>query len=162
MQVGFGAGLAAIAFALQPNWVVDWVAAMSSINAYHPYVLRPGGVVLLLAALRWRRPEARVLLTTALIPGTPAVYDALVPFVAVVTLGPSTLREAMILAIVSFGVLPFLVTGATYHEWAERTANANLVFVLLPLLVAVLRRSNRPVADLGGHGNLGEHDARAA
>jgi hypothetical protein len=106
------------------------------------YALRPGGFILLLAALRWRRPEARVLLAAALIPGTPAPDDALVPFVAVVALGQSSLREVLILTIVSFGVLPFLVTG-THQEYIEHAANATLAFILLPLLVTVLKRPNR-------------------
>ena len=160
-QIGAGIGLVAIAFALQPRWVGDWIAAVSGMTEPDSYALRPGGFVLLLAALRWRRQEARVLLAASLIPGTPAPYDALVPFVAVVALGPSSLREVLILTIVSFGVLPFLVTG-THQEYIERAANATLVFVLLPLLVTVLKRPNRtaspftrPTAGTGGGSGKG-------
>jgi choline dehydrogenase-like flavoprotein len=57
--------LVVLAFVLRPAWVGDWLAAIRGQPHFRPYVLRPGGFLLLLALLRWRRPEARWLATLA-------------------------------------------------------------------------------------------------
>jgi hypothetical protein len=63
--------LLAVSFAMQPGWVVEWrdaVRETSMAGGRVPYtapVLLPGGLLTLLAALRWRRPEARLIATLA-------------------------------------------------------------------------------------------------
>lgn len=46
---------------LLPHWPVDWLDALRGAPHYAPPVQRPGGFLLLLAFLRWRQPEARML-----------------------------------------------------------------------------------------------------
>jgi hypothetical protein len=42
-----------------------------------PILLRPGGVLLLLALIRWRLPEARLLAALACVPQTVGLYETL-------------------------------------------------------------------------------------
>ena len=64
------AALTAIAFLVQPTWLVDWKAAVDTNTHLRPWVAVPGGVLLLLALLRWRRWEAQLLVAFAIIPQT--------------------------------------------------------------------------------------------
>lgn len=78
-----GLALAAVAFALEPAWPAHWLAALRTNPVawqLAPPIARPGGAVLLLAALRWRRPEARLLLALACVPTTLVFYDQLALF----------------------------------------------------------------------------------
>ena len=59
--VAVGAALGAISLVLQPDWLVEWRHAVSVHWSIRPLVVRPLAWPLLLAALRWRRPEARLL-----------------------------------------------------------------------------------------------------
>ena len=80
-----GAGLfLGLSFVVLPSWPWDWWLALPLDNTgLMPPVLRPFGVVLLLAALRWRTPEGRLILAIAFIPQTTLPYElvalALVP-----------------------------------------------------------------------------------
>jgi hypothetical protein len=68
----------AIAFAVQPTWIHDWRASMAvagvrvgaaqSASLYNAPAALTGGVLVLLALLRWRRPEARLLVVLACVP----------------------------------------------------------------------------------------------
>jgi hypothetical protein len=79
-----GVLLSGVAFALQPTWPLDWWHALRSTDVvgghgldYLPPLRRPGGLLLLLALLRWRCPEARLLMALALVPQTPLLYETL-------------------------------------------------------------------------------------
>lgn len=140
--------LVAVATFVQPQWITEWRAAVASIPGanYTPYVMRPGGFLLLLAAFRWRQPAARVLLAMALLPSTPAAYDALVPLAAVVALGAVSLRVALLLSLCSFGVVPFLASWLAFPSfgaYAERQALVSLGALYLPMLAAVLSSALR-------------------
>jgi hypothetical protein len=65
-----GLVLTTIAFAVRPTWMSDWTAALASNTHLRPWITVPGGAVLLLALLRWRRWEARLLAAFAIIPQT--------------------------------------------------------------------------------------------
>ena len=96
-----GALLAAVGFTvvtlvLWPWWPREWLAQLSTVTHMSAPVTRWGGPLLLLAALRWRRPEARLLLGLSCIPQTPVVYEA-VPLFLLVT----TLREGVALLVVT-------------------------------------------------------------
>lgn len=74
----------ALSLVVLPSWPWDWWLALPLDNTgLMPPVLRPFGVVLLLAALRWRTPEGRLILAIAFIPQTTLPYElvalALVP-----------------------------------------------------------------------------------
>jgi hypothetical protein len=95
-----GALLVLVSFAIQPTWPVDWYRNIS----HRPEKLSPlltlAGPVLLLAAIRWRRPEARLLLAMACVPQTLFFYDQLILWLI-----PRTLRQSLILSLASFALL---------------------------------------------------------
>jgi SAM-dependent methyltransferase len=137
--VALAAVPAVAAFMWRPDWVSGWREAVSTAEHFQPYVLRPGGLLLLLTLLRWRRPEARWLAVIACVPGTPGAAEALVLFAF-----PMTFRQCLTLALLTHAP-NFLMLGARFHtfaEFADRGALYMLGFVYLPVLMAVLRRAN--------------------
>jgi hypothetical protein len=66
--------LAALALAFFPSWPVRWLDALRQTVHVAP-IARPGGFLLLLALLRWRRPEARVLAALACVPQMTGLYE---------------------------------------------------------------------------------------
>ena len=134
-----------IAFAWRPNWVAGWRYAVSTAQHFHPYVLRPGGALLLLALLKWRRPEARWLAVIACVPGTPSAAEALVLFAF-----PMTFRQCLCLALLTH-IPNFLMLRAhfdTFAAFTDRGALLMLGFVYLPVLAAILIRPNEGAVPL--------------
>ena len=69
-----------VALAVQPSWPGDWITSVQGYPAgdqYRSPLGVPGGVLLLLVLLRWRRPESRLLLVMASIPQNYFFYDQL-------------------------------------------------------------------------------------
>jgi hypothetical protein len=62
---------------LMPYWPAEWWAALGRNEQYAAPALRPWGWLLLLAAVRWRTAEGRLLLLLSLIPQTTALHGAL-------------------------------------------------------------------------------------
>lgn len=132
--------MALVSFALQPGWVGDWLSALRGQPHFRPYVLRPGGFLLLLALLRWRRPEARWLAALACIPGTPGLQEALVFFMFALSF-----RQLLVMGLLSHAAMwvayPARQAG-DFYSYVEVAAMANLALMYLPALVLVLRRPN--------------------
>lgn len=103
--------------------------------------MRWGGPFVLLALLKWRRPEARLLAALACIPQTPNLYEAIPLFLLVTTLAEGIGLSALC-AVVYFGVqrrpgeygdLPTYLLAV--QQW--------MVYALyLPCTLLVLRRAN--------------------
>ena len=132
--------LLAISLVVQPGWYESWLANVRSAPHFKPYVLRPLGFLLLLAALKWRRPEARWLVALALIPQAPSFYDQLL--LCVVCL---TSRESLIFAastVVLFFYVGFNTPQPDYESWGRLVGNGTLWICYFPALVMVLRRPN--------------------
>jgi hypothetical protein len=72
-----GLAVVLLSFVLMPSWPGDWLAAVRSTPHYTAPVWRPGGILLLLAFLRWRQPEGRLLGALAVIPHTVVLYEQL-------------------------------------------------------------------------------------
>jgi len=89
-----GAAFVALSLALLPDWPLRWLHALGTMPQQAPVVL-PGGAILLLGFLRWRRPEGRLIGTLALVPH--GAYDAVVLFLAC-----KTLRQGLALAAFSW------------------------------------------------------------
>jgi hypothetical protein len=71
-----GLVLLAITFVVFPTWPGRW--ADSFRVAVHMSPIRsPGGIILLLALIRWRQPEARLLAALACVPQIIGLYDTL-------------------------------------------------------------------------------------
>ena len=128
-------------FAIRPTWVSEWLATVRASHEFTPLVLRPGGVVLLLALVKWKRPEARLIALMALVPQAGGAYDAL-PLILAVT----SRTEALVFACLSLAGSQFLIpaagVGATYEAAVRRDIPVLLVSTYLPVLVMVLRRPN--------------------
>jgi hypothetical protein len=132
----------AISFLAYPGWVPEWLHAVAR-TPHKPHLLRPLGFLLLLAALRWRRPEGRMLALLSLVPQTTALYETL-PLVLIA----ENKWQAMAFAVLTMAahLLYFLgpqgpwPVGAEYQWWVL------LALVYLPALAVVLRRPNRAEA----------------
>ena len=81
--------LGAASLALRPSWPAEWVAIARSAPHIRALVRHPAGPLVLLALLRWRRPEARLLVALACVPHSTLFYEAL-PLLLVV---PETERR---------------------------------------------------------------------
>ncbi|HEU4523810.1 MAG TPA: hypothetical protein VFR62_02255 [Gemmatimonadales bacterium] len=71
-----GLVLVGLTLAVFPVWPMRWLEALRETNHVAP-IARPGGVLLLLAILRWRLPEGRLLAGMACVPQTIGLYEAL-------------------------------------------------------------------------------------
>jgi hypothetical protein len=99
-----------------------------------------GGPLLLLAALRWRRWDARLLLAMAIVPQTPAIYTVLP-----IGLLSLTRMQALLFCLsthLAFAAQFWFVPRAAPNTHAEVATVCLNAFVYLPWLVAVLRRPN--------------------
>ncbi|HEU6450987.1 MAG TPA: hypothetical protein VFT57_06175, partial [Gemmatimonadaceae bacterium] len=132
------AAVGLVSFAVLPSWLHDWHANTASLVGHSPPILTPAGAVVLLALLRWRRPEARLLLAMACVPQLLFFADQLPLFLI-----PRTRREMNALVLIS--ATTFFVW---YLRWGSNPAYvlAAAPYVLwgtyLPCVVMVLRRPN--------------------
>jgi hypothetical protein len=129
---------------MDPGWVPRWLAAVATGDHLRPLVLLPGGFVLLLAALRWRRWEGRLLLALALVPQTTDVIGAL-PLLLLA----KSFRALLLLSLLTY--LPHMLINfapalsslfwrqPTFADATTMVGVLTLVAVYLPALVLVLR-----------------------
>jgi hypothetical protein len=146
-RLGWALGLLVVSLGLMPDWPKAWFQALRS-QFYMPLLLRPGGALLLLALLRWRRPEGRLLAALACLPHSPSAYETLPLFLI-----PQTRWQAYRLAVLGY-IAIFL--GSWLIPWAHTipTLPKNLsdrwpfmlLLVYLPSLVMLLRLPSRPDA----------------
>jgi hypothetical protein len=131
--------LVVVSLVLLPRWPAEWIGALSHDTEMGAAVRWFGGPVILLALLRWRRPEARFLLALGLIPTTASWYEAL-PLLLVA----QTKREMQLLSMISS--VGYLVQGVflTNEGIVVRhdTRLLMIAFCWVPALFVVLRRPN--------------------
>jgi hypothetical protein len=136
-----GTILLAIAFALQPHWLPEWLTETRiarRLGGYRIPILSPLGAVLALALLRWRRPEGRLLLVMSCIPQKMMFYDQL-PLLLI----PRSKREMQWAVAASLAA----VIVASRHPWGTPEATTQLtppviVGLFWPALVMLLMRPN--------------------
>jgi hypothetical protein len=122
-----------------PRWPVDWIASVRSVDQFTIPITRLGGPFVLLALLRWRRPEARLIVVLACIPQTPYWYETL-PLMLV----PATYRESLSFSL--FSSLGFLVErylvgnqpNVPFHD----VGTLMIAFAYLPAVILLLPRPN--------------------
>ena len=141
--LALGGLLVALSLLVRPAWPLHWwpIARAS------PYVKSPVlsfawfAPVLLLAVLRWRTPEGRLLLAMAILPQTPFAYNQLALWLI-----PRTHRETLNLTWLSWaGFGAWLLIKFDWHTGTVRLttwAPYVIAFMFLPCLVMVLRRPN--------------------
>jgi hypothetical protein len=96
--------------------------------------------LVLLAALRWRRPEARLLVTLACVPQTPLLYEAVPLFLI-----PARWSESWLLAALTVAVEIALEVSGPYASYDARMATGGkwMVWLLyVPCAGIVLCRPN--------------------
>jgi hypothetical protein len=123
-----------------PSWPWDWwMALQQEPTQLVPPVLRPFGFVLLLAALRWRSPEGRLLLAIAFIPQNILPHE-----LVSLALIPANLLEMGIYVAGSW--IAVAVAANRMHlnlgiaGWTATSWPVTLCAVYLPMLYLVLRR----------------------
>jgi hypothetical protein len=134
-----GAALLVLSFVLLPGWPSTWMESIRGAPQYLAPVQRPAGILLLLAFVRWRQPEARMLGTLALVPHTTVLHEMLAPlFVA------KTSRELAVLMALGYAAAYLVYTQTGYgrdivgmlaEQWPYM-----LALVYVPALLIVLRR----------------------
>jgi hypothetical protein len=137
-----------LSVALFPSWPMEWLATLRRAPHIVSPLFRVGGVTVLLALLRWKRPEARLIIALACVPQAGAWYEALPLFLVA-----NTLYETMTLSVMScLGFLlyyPFMDVGSDVQ--VNHDIGALIVaFVYLPATIMVLRRPNEDEIDAVG------------
>jgi hypothetical protein len=132
---------ALVSLAILPGWPRDWLHSIATDPGMHKApALVSGGAVMMLALLRWRRPEARLLAVLSLVPHTMTWYDAL-PIMLV----PSSYRQLLVLGILShlasFVAAPMSLTYEGPALFAA-TAPVALWGLYVPALVLIMMRPN--------------------
>jgi hypothetical protein len=132
------AALVALSLVVAPQWPLDWLRVLrQGVEA----ITLPGGVLVLLALLRWRRPEARLVVLLACVPQIVAFYDQLL-----LLLVPRTARESMLAALLSLAAFQgWLWRGELAPgQWTGTSEAWPWIGALLfaPAVVMVLRRPN--------------------
>jgi len=144
--VGGGTILTLVSLAVDPHWPLRWFELLRAAPHFRPLLTIVPGPLILLAILRWRRAEARLLLALACVPQTTLLYESL-PLALIAR----TRRE-------SLGLAVFSVLGLVGQQWAIQHTGAGftantlatgrvvVVCCYLPALVLLLRRTSNGAA----------------
>lgn len=142
--VAGGVILLGLAFLAWPHWLDGWVSAVRR-APHRPAILHPGGVLLLLALLRWRLPEGRQLAAMACMPLSPHLYEAL-PLMLVAR------TRVELLALATCGTIGLAAGAFTPHSVGQNHGVIPWVVVFLtgylPALFVVLRHRGVPAGPL--------------
>jgi len=149
-----GLALVAISLILSPTWPVRWLEALRAAIHMAP-VRAPGGFILLLALIRWRRPEARLLVVLACVPQIIALYDTLPLFLI-----PRTRWQGYGLAglsyVAAFGQVAMVPRHPGMPLEAMLADRWPFIFFCLYLPALVMVLLPEPRAAPGGHGVAAE------
>jgi hypothetical protein len=139
-MIGGGAVLLVISFLLEPSWFSDWTHGVTGMSYYKAPIAVKGGFILALAVLRWRDPDARLLLVLSLVPSNLILYDQLPLFLV------SRRKRDTVLLFVGSWIVP-IVTRMTLPEWVDQEIVRQtfmrapvVAFLFLPALYIVLSR----------------------
>ncbi|HZJ01063.1 MAG TPA: hypothetical protein VFD22_10415 [Gemmatimonadaceae bacterium] len=132
-----------VSIVMYPHWPAEWLDMIRhrAPGNYGSPLMIPGGFLLLLSLIRWKRPEARLLAVMAIVPQSLLFTDQLMLWLV-----PKTRNESMILSILSF---PAMVMGAGLvgpnpgvAAYTRSMGPPILALLYLPCLIMVLRRPN--------------------
>ena len=137
----FAACATLVSLALLPGWPREWYTSVTGTWEFVSPVQRWGGWLLLLAVLRWRSREARLLLVLALVPQVQSWYVGLLPLLVA-----RSKRENQVLALVSslgyLLLIPLSYASPTREISIFTVGHLMVAFCYLPALIVVLRRPN--------------------
>lgn len=123
-----------------PWWIPEWLAALPSVTHMSAPIARTGGPLILLALLKWRRADARLLAALACIPQTPVLYEVVPLFLLV-----RTFREAALLVVltgIAGKLVATTVVTADYQTWMTTNGQWMVWLVYVPCTAMVLCRPN--------------------
>jgi len=145
------ASLTAVGLLLLPTWPRDWITAVHHTSLLTPGgttflapIVTPGGALAVLMLLRWRRPEARLVLALACVPQTPLLYETVPLFLV-----PQTIIEGGVLWLGSWLVGLSQWLGSPFPtELSRYIASEHAIgwLLYLPCIVMILRRPNAGAA----------------
>jgi hypothetical protein len=135
-----GVILLVLSFILFPSWLGEWLRMISQSHVLIPAARPFGFLVPLLALLRWRRSESRLIAALSLVPQTGSWYEALPLMLA----GQSR-REVQVLSLVSslgFLLIPVIIHGQPEAQFNREVMSLMLAFAYLPAVIVVLKKPN--------------------
>ena len=136
-----GAGaVGAASLVVRPTWPLDWLHAVRGLIGHPAPIATLAGAPVLLALLRWRRPEARLLLAMACVPQVPLFYDQLALGLVAGTRQEHT-TYALLTQLAFAAAVVLTPPGKILVDVATPWVVAGCY---LPALVMVLRRPDRP------------------
>lgn len=133
----------ALSLVIDPRWPKEWfdILPQKVAGVYRSPITIMGGPLLLLALVKWKRADARLLIMMSLVPQNMLFYDQLLLWLI-----PKTRNEFMIMGMLSIVAIVVgsigLPPGAGIAEVNKHYAPAILWLIYLPCLVLVLRRPN--------------------
>jgi hypothetical protein len=111
--------------------------------------MRWGGPFILLALVKWRRADARLLAALACVPQTPVLYEVVPLFLLVRTFREATFLTVLMALVVKIvqanehaAHLSSALTGADYNTWMALNGQWMVWLVYLPCTALVLCRPN--------------------
>lgn len=141
--VWVAAATLAFSFVVRPAWLGEWLSSLQTVppgTKVAPVAI-PGGLLLLAALIRWRRPDARLLVAMSCVPHTMMFCDELI-----LGLLAETRKQALIFSIWSYGAIAaaaLIVTPQAGDAAYYRLLSHVVVWgYYLPALVVVIRRPN--------------------
>ena len=145
-----GMAIVLVSLVILPRWPMDWISVLPAGSHLRMPIAAVGGPFLLLALLRWRRREARLLVALSCVPQTTCLYSALP--VMLCSHGFGETAGLVILSQLSWFLPPSLIPGFQWNQGYVDPVAARLMnlFYYLPALVLVLRRPNesfRPLVE---------------
>jgi hypothetical protein len=146
-----GAALLLISFLFVPSWLGDWLQATRGMPVHDPPFLRSWGWLPLVALLRWRKPEARLVAAMALVPQNLYFYDQLVlwlvPWNALTTI-----------ALTASSWVAWALTARTCTDSAYCGADAEPWIIALVYVPAVILAFLRPAGPGTGRQAEASHE----
>ncbi|HEX6576365.1 MAG TPA: hypothetical protein VF042_15460, partial [Gemmatimonadaceae bacterium] len=135
-----GIALVAVSFLIFPQWVAEWSAAIRHAPHMTPLILRPGGVLVLAALMKWRRPETWLLLGLVATPHSWGWYAVLPMFTI-----PASFGEAVFLAGTALAgdwYANTVLDPQTVGGLTSSVGSIIIVTICLPCVAMILRRPN--------------------
>jgi hypothetical protein len=136
-----GVGFVAFSLLVWPSWPWEYLQGIHTATHMSALIqhVSVGGPLILLALLKWRRPEARLLVALACVPQSTFFYGALPLFLMV-----RRWYEGVALCLLNLiGALrPVPPREASYDAWAYAVGDHIVLWMYLPCLVAILCRPN--------------------
>jgi hypothetical protein len=133
-----GSALLVVSWMVLPGWLSQWRQVVAHTPLHYPPISLLGGPILLLALLKWRTPEARLLLAMTLLPQSYFFYDQLPVLLVCRTVGESALLASLSVAGL---LLAEHAHGAATRAVVEHVnAMFTMALIYLPALVILLRR----------------------